>query len=421
MSKITAQQALDFHAGIEDGKPGKIGIHLTKDMSTAKGLALAYSPGVGYPCLEIQKDKENAYKYTAKGNTVAIISNGTAVLGFGDIGHLASKPVMEGKAGLLKAFANIDSIDIEVDEKDPEKLAYIISKIGETWGGINLEDIKAPECFIVEKIISENLDIPIFHDDQHGTAVVNLAGLINALKIAGKNKEDVKVVFNGAGAASTACRNLMIDYGFKAENIIVCDTKGVIYKGRKEGMNEFKEMLAIHTEKRTLQEAIEGCDVLLGLSVKDAFTNTMIKSMAKNPIIFAMANPNPEILPEQVFEIRDDAIMATGRSDYPNQVNNVLAFPYIFRAALDCRSTAISSGMKLAAAEAIAKIAQEPITQEVRDAYEGQDFTFSKEYILPKPFDKRLLKDVAVAVVKKAMEEKLAKNILNINEYEASF
>ncbi len=421
MFKVTEQQALDFHAGIEDGKPGKIGIHLTKDMSTAKGLALAYSPGVGYPCLEIQKNKENAYKYTSKGNTVAIISNGTAVLGFGDIGHLASKPVMEGKAGLLKAFANIDSIDIEIDEKDPQKLAYIISKIGDTWGGINLEDIKAPECFIVEKIVSENLDIPIFHDDQHGTAVVNLAGLINALKIVGKDKKDVKIVFNGAGAAATACRNLMVDYGFEPKNIIICDTKGVIYKGRKDGMNEFKEPLATETQKRTLEEAVENCDILLGLSAKDAFTPEMIKSMAKNPIIFAMANPNPEISPEKVLEIRSDAIIATGRSDYPNQVNNVLAFPYIFRAALDCRAIKISSKMKLAAAEAVAKIAQQPITQEVRDAYEGQNFEFSKNYILPKPFDKRLLKEVSVAVVKTALEEKLAKNILDINEYKARF
>ena len=340
---------------------------------------------------------------------MAIISNGTAVLGFGDIGYLASKPVMEGKAGLLKAFANIDSFDIEINEKNPYKLAEIIIKIGDSFGGINLEDIKAPECFIVEKLVSEALDIPVFHDDQHGTAVVNLAGLINAMQLVGKLKEEVKVVFNGAGAAATACRHLMIDYGFNENNVIVCNTKGTIYKGRTDSMNEYKQALATNTSTRTLEDAVKNCDILIGLSAEGAFTPDMIQSMAKNPIIFAMANPNPEITPEEVAKIRNDAIVATGRSDYSNQVNNVLCFPYIFRAALDCRAVKISTKMKLACAEAIAKLTHEPITQEVRDAYNGENFEFSRNYILPKPFDKRLLDVVCNAVTATAKQEGLAK------------
>lgn len=407
-------KALEFH----ESKPsGKIGIHLTKDMSTAEGLSLAYSPGVGYPCLEIQKDKENAYKYTSKGNFVAIISNGTAVLGFGDIGHLSGKPVMEGKAGLLKAFAKIDAIDIEVNEKDPYKLAEIVTKIGDTWGGINLEDIKAPECFIVEKIVDENLDIPIFHDDQHGTAIVTLAALINAIEVAGKTKENVKIVYNGAGAAAIACRNLMVDYGFKAENILMCDTTGVISSGRTDKMNEYKEKCATKTSARTLEEAIEGCDVLIGLSVKDAFTEKMIQSMAKNPIIFAMANPNPEITPEVVAKIRNDAIMATGRSDYPNQVNNVLCFPYIFRAALDGRTNKISANMKIASAIKLAEMAKLPVTEKVKKAYSGANFTFGKDYILPKPFDERLFMDISWAVLDAAQKEGIAKRHFTFDEY----
>ena len=363
--RVTEEEALRFHA---EGKPGKIEIAPTKPLTTQRDLSLAYSPGVAYPCLHIARDPSTAYDYTAKGNIVAVISNGTAVLGLGDLGALASKPVMEGKAVLFKRFADIDSIDLEVDTRDVDEFIGAVRYLGPSFGGINLEDIKAPECFIIEQRLRELMDIPVFHDDQHGTAIIAAAGLINACNLTDRTLKDVKLVVNGAGAASIACIELLKAMGVGHDNVIMCDTKGVIYQGRTEGMNQWKSAHAVKTDARTLSEAMEGADAFFGLSVKGAVTQEMVKKMAKQPIIFAMANPDPEITPEEVAEIRTDAIMATGRSDYPNQVNNVLGFPYIFRGALDTRSSTINEPMKIAAAEALAALAREDVPDEVAAA-----------------------------------------------------
>lgn len=413
--KVTKEEALAFH---RYPQPGKLATELIKPLVGGRDLALAYSPGVGYPCLEIQQNPELAYEYTSKGNFVAVISNGTAVLGFGDIGSLAGKPVMEGKSALFKRFADIDSIDIEIESRNSEEVVNIVKNIGRTWGGINLEDIKGPECFYIETKLQELLDIPVFHDDQHGTAIISLAGLINAAKLTGRKFSDMKVVVNGAGAAGISCLKMIIDYGVKPENTILCDQKGVIYKGRVEGMNEWKEKFAVETNARTLTDAFKGADVVLGLSAKGAFTKDMIQSMNKDPIIFAMANPEPEILPEEVLEIRPDAIVATGRSDYNNQINNVMCFPFLFRGALDTRASCINAKMKIAAAEAIAKLVDSAVPDEVLSAYPGKKLEFSKEYIIPTPFDPRLIVEVASEVAKAAMETGVARvKIDNIEKY----
>ena len=403
---ITNQEALEFHS---QGKPGKIGILPSKPLMTQRDLSLAYSPGVAVPCLEIEKDPDKAYDYTAKGNFVAVISNGTAVLGLGDLGALASKPVMEGKAVLFKRFADIDSIDLEVDTKDPEAFINCVRYLGPSWGGINLEDIKAPECFIIEDRLRELMDIPVFHDDQHGTAIITLAGLINAAHLTGRKFSDLKVVVNGAGAAGIACIELIKAYGVPHNNIILCDTKGVIYKGRSDGMNQWKSAHAVETSARTLAQAMIGCDVFLGLSAKGAVNQEMISAMANAPIIFAMANPDPEITPEEVKAIRSDAIVATGRSDYNNQVNNVMGFPYIFRGALDVRASTINDEMKIAAAESLANLAREHVPDEVSMAYSGKKMQYGPEYIIPVPFDPRLITTIPVAVAKAAIASKVAR------------
>lgn len=400
------EEALAFHKA----KPeGKIAIELPKPLNNQRDLSLAYSPGVAAPCIEINKDDEKVYDYTAKGNFVAVISNGTAVLGLGNLGAMASKPVMEGKAALFKRFADIDSIDIEVFTENPSEFIDSIRLIGRTWGGINLEDIKAPECFIIEKELKQALDIPVFHDDQHGTAIITAAGLINAAEIQGKDFSKLKVVVNGAGAASIACVELIKRMGIPHDNVILCDTKGPIYKGRTEGMNEWKAAHAAETSTRSLKEAMIGADVFLGLSVKGAVTKEMVAGMADKPIIFAMANPDPEILPEHIKEVRTDAIIATGRSDYPNQVNNVMGFPYIFRGALDVRATTINEEMKIAAAKAIASLAREDVPDEVSTAYAGRKLKFGSEYIIPTPFDPRLIIVVASAVAEAAIRSGVAK------------
>ena len=400
------------------GRPGKIEIIATKPLVTQRDLALAYSPGVAAPCLEIEKDPATAYDYTIKGNLVAVISNGTAVLGLGDIGALASKPVMEGKAVLFKRFADVDCIDLEVDTKDVDQFVNAVRYLGPTFGGINLEDIKAPECFIIEQRLRELMDIPIFHDDQHGTAIVSAAGLINSLHLTGRNIKDIKMVVNGAGAASIACIELVKAMGLPHENAILCDTKGVIYQGRTEGMNQWKSAHAVRTKARTLEEAMKGADVFFGLSVKGAVTKAMVQSMAAKPIIFAMANPDPEITPEDVKSVRGDAIMATGRSDYPNQINNVLGFPYIFRGALDVRASTINEQMKVAAAEALAKLAREDVPDEVDRAYSGRRLRYGPEYVMPVPFDPRLISAVSSAVAQAAMDSGVArKPIADMDEY----
>jgi malate dehydrogenase (oxaloacetate-decarboxylating)(NADP+) len=399
-------EALQFHI---QGQPGKVAMHATKPLNTQRDLALAYSPGVAIPCLEIQKNPDLAYDYTAKGNYVAVISNGTAVLGLGNLGALAGKPVMEGKSVLFKRFADIDSVDIEVATEDAEEFINAVKFLGPTWGGINLEDIKAPECFIIESKLREIMDIPVFHDDQHGTAIVSAAGIINALHISGKKFKNLKVVVNGAGAAGIACLELLKAMGLPHENAILCDTKGTIYKGRTDGMNQWKSAHAVNTKARTLAEAMKGADVFLGLSVKGAVTKEMVKSMAKNPVIFAMANPDPEITPEEVHACRNDAIVATGRSDYENQVNNVMGFPYIFRGALDVRASTINEEMKIAAAHAIASLAREHVPDEVVKAYGGRDLKFGKHYIIPTPFDARLIQVVPIAVAKAAVETGVAR------------
>ena len=384
---FTDQEALLFHS---QGRPGKLEVVATKPMATQRDLSLAYSPGVAVPVLAIAEDESRAYDYTTKGNFVAVITNGTAILGLGNLGALAAKPVMEGKAVLFKRFADIDSIDLEVSTEDPEEFINCVRFLGKSWGGINLEDIKAPECFIIEQRLRELLDIPVFHDDQHGTAIIAAAGLINALELTGRDIKTTKLVCNGAGAAGIACLELLRAIGFRPENLILCDTKGVIYEGRTDGMNQWKSGYAIKTKARTLAEAMVGADVFFGLSVKGAVTQDMVKAMAEKPIIFAMANPDPEITAEDVAEVRDDAIMATGRSDYPNQINNVLGFPYIFRGALDVRARAINMEMKIAAAHALADLAREDVPDEVAAAY-GARPKFGPDYIIPVPFDPRLI------------------------------
>jgi len=401
------EKALNYHC--MNGVPGKIEVVPTKPCLTADDLSLAYTPGVAKPVMEIAADPENAYKYTSKGNLVAVISNGTAILGLGDQGALASKPVMEGKGVLFKRFADIDVFDIELDTKDPKKIIEVVKLLEPTFGGVNLEDIKAPECFEIEQTLIKECDIPIFHDDQHGTAIISTAGLLNASEIVGKKMEDLKIVFNGAGSAGVSCSKMFESAGAKRENITMCDSKGVIYKGRVERMTPEKIDLAIETEARTLAEAMVGADVFMGLSVADCVTPEMLLSMAKDPIVFAMSNPNPEIGYEVAVATRDDVIMATGRSDFPNQINNVLGFPFIFRGAMDVRATKISEGMKMAAAKALAALAKEPVPEEVSAAYDGRKFSFGRDYIVPKPFDKRVIEWEAVAVAKAACEEGLAK------------
>lgn len=413
---ITNEEALRFHT--RDGKPGKVSMTPTKPLMTQRDLSLAYSPGVAVPCEEIAKDPAKAYDYTAKGNYVAVISNGTAVLGLGNLGALASKPVMEGKSVLFKRFADIDSVDVEVDTADADEFINAVKYLGPSWGGINLEDIGSPECFIIEEKLKELMDIPVFHDDQHGTAIICAAGIINAAEITGRKIKDLKVVLNGAGAAGISCVKLLKLMGVPHENVICCDRNGVIYEGRTEGMNQWKSPLAVPTKARTLKEALKGADVFLGLSVAGAVSKDMVKDMAKQPIIFAMANPVPEILPEEAREACPDAIIATGRSDYPNQVNNVMGFPYIFRGALDVRATNINEEMKLAAAEALAKLAKEAVPDEVLSAYSGRKLEFGPEYIIPTPFDPRLIVAVPAAVAKAAMETGVAqKPIKDMNEY----
>jgi len=400
------QDALDYHAS---GRKGKIEVVSTKPCTTSRDLSLAYTPGVAAPCLEIKDNPEDAYQYTAKGNLVAVLSNGTAVLGLGNIGALAGKPVMEGKGVLFKRFSDIDVFDIEVNTEDPEEVIKVCRLLEPTFGGINLEDIKAPECFHIEEELKKCMNIPVFHDDQHGTAIITSAALLNALHIVKKKIGKVRVVVNGAGAAAIACANLIITLGVKREHITMCDSKGVIYKGRTEGMNRYKERFAADTPFRVLGEAVAAADVLLGLSVKGAFSGEMIRKMARDPVIFAMANPDPEITPEEVKAVRDDAIMATGRSDYPNQVNNVLGFPFIFRGALDVRATAINEEMKIAAVHALAQLAREDCPDSVCRAYGNVKFTFGRDYIIPKPFDPRALLRVAPAVAGAAMDSGVAR------------
>ena len=408
MAKVTKEDALRYHA---EGKPGKIEVIPTKPYSTQADLSLAYSPGVAEPCLEIQKNPLDAYKYTAKGNLVAVISNGTAVLGLGNIGAMAGKPVMEGKGLLFKIFAGIDVFDIEVDEKDPQKFIETVKAIAPTFGGINLEDIKAPECFEIETRLKNELDIPVMHDDQHGTAIISGAGLINALEVAGKKIEDVKIVVNGAGAASISCTKLYVMLGARKENIIMCDSKGVISTKRTD-LNEAKREFATDRDVRTLQEAVVGADVFLGLSVANVLTQDMVRSMNDNPIVFALANPNPEISYADAMASREDIIFATGRSDYPNQINNVLGFPYIFRGALDVRAKAINEEMKLAAVHAIAQLAKEPVPDVVNAAYQLKRTTFGRDYILPKALDPRLLTRVSSAVAKAAIESGVSRKTI---------
>ena len=406
------KEALDFHI---KGKSGKIEIHSSKPLTTKRDLSLAYSPGVAAPVREIAKNPDLAYDYTSKGNLVAVISNGSAILGLGNLGSLASKPVMEGKAVLFKRFADIDSIDIEIDSSDVKSIIDTIKNISGTFGGINLEDIAAPDCFIIEQKLKEVLDIPVFHDDQHGTAIITTAALINALDISKKKIGDVKIVVNGAGASAQACTNLFKSSGVKKENIIMCDRKGVIYKGRKN-VDQFKSAHAADTELRTLEEAIKNADVFLGLSAKNVVSKNMVKSMAKNPIIFACANPDPEIKPEDILEVRSDAIIATGRSDYPNQVNNLIGFPYIFRGALDVRAKEINEEMKVAAAKAIALLARDDVPDEVVSAYGGERPRYGKEYIIPSTFDPRLISVIPSAVADAAMRSGAAR--IKINDLE---
>jgi malate dehydrogenase (oxaloacetate-decarboxylating)(NADP+) len=406
---FTEDEALAFHAG---PKPGKIAIVPTKPMASARDLSLAYSPGVAVPVRAIAANPDAVYDYTAKGNLVAVITNGTAILGLGDLGALASKPVMEGKAVLFKRFADVDAIDIELDTHEVDELIGAIRYLGPTFGGINLEDIKAPECFMVEARLKELMDIPVFHDDQHGTAIICAAGIINALQLTERKIADIKVVVNGAGAAGIACLELLKTMGLPNANALLCDSKGVVWRGRTDGMNQWKSAHAIETAARSLEDAIKGCDVFLGLSVKGAVTQDMVKTMAKAPIIFAMANPDPEITPEDVKAVRPDAIIATGRSDYPNQVNNVLGFPYIFRGALDVRAREINLPMKIAAAEALAALAREDVPDEVATAYRGARPSYGADYIIPSPFDPRLISRVSAAVAAAAIKTGVARHAI---------
>jgi len=416
-NRVTAEEALAYHM---NPTPGKYEITASKPMATQRDLSLAYSPGVAVPVEAIAERPETAYDYTTKGNMVAVISNGTAILGLGNLGALASKPVMEGKAVLFKRFADVNAIDIELDTEDPEEIIKAISLMGPTFGGINLEDIKAPECFIIEQRLKEVMDIPVFHDDQHGTAVICAAGLINALELSGKRIGDVRIVLNGAGAAGIACLELLKSMGAQHDNCIMCDTKGVIYQGRTEGMNQWKSAHAARTDARTLDEAMTGADVFLGVSAKGAVTADMVASMAPNPVIFAMANPDPEITPEEAHAVRPDAIVATGRSDYPNQVNNVLGFPYLFRGALDIHARAINDEMKIACAEALAKLARADVPDEVAMAY-GRKLSFGRDYIIPTPFDPRLIHVIPPAVARAGMKTGVARRpIVDMAGYELS-
>ncbi len=404
MAEDIKQAALDYH---EHPVPGKLSVTITKPTATARDLSLAYSPGVAEPCREIAKDPENAYRYTGKGNLVAVISDGSAILGLGNLGPLASKPVMEGKGLLFKRFAGINSVDVEVESESPQAFIDTVARIANTYGGINLEDIKAPECFEIERQLIERCNIPVFHDDQHGTAIVTATGLLNALELQGKDLETAKIVCLGAGAAATACMKLIIACGAKPENIYVLDRKGVIHSGRDD-LNQFKTMFAIETDKRTLDDAIEGADVFIGVSGPDLFSAEQLSKMAPNPVVFACSNPDPEISPELAHQTRDDLIMATGRSDYPNQVNNVLGFPFIFRGALDVRATKINEEMKVAAVHALKDLAKEAAPADVVAAYGGSALSFGKDYILPKPMDARLLNVVSAAVAKAAVDSGVA-------------
>jgi len=414
-NKILGQEALRMHA---KGRPGKLEVRATKPLTTQRDLTLAYSPDVAAPCLEIHRDPDLAYDYTAVGNIVAIVSNGTAVLGLGNIGALAAKPVMEGKSVLFKRFADVDGFNVEVHSEDVDEIVETVKRFGPSFGGINLEDIKAPECFIIEQRLREELDIPVFHDDQHGTAIITAAGLINALELTNRKIDRFSMVINGAGSASIACAELFINMGMPRKNIIMCDSKGVIYKGRKEGMNQWKSAYASSTKARTLEEALAGADCFIGLSVAGAMTQEMALSMAAKPLIFAMANPDPEITPEQVREVRDDAIIATGRSDYPNQINNVLGFPYIFRGALDVHASTINDDMKIAAANALAELAREDVPDEVDAAYAGSHLRYGPDYLIPAPFDPRLITAVPQAVARAAMDSGVARRpIIDMDAY----
>jgi malate dehydrogenase (oxaloacetate-decarboxylating)(NADP+) len=415
MNKVTKEEALLYHSRC---RQGKVEVIPTKPYFTQNDLSLAYTPGVAYPCLEIEKNPEDAYKYTAKGNLVAVISNGTAVLGLGDIGTLAGKPVMEGKGLLFKVFADVDVFDIEVDEKDPAKLIEFCRQIAPTFGGINLEDIKAPECFEVETELKRLLDIPVFHDDQHGTAIISAAGLLNSLEITGKKIENIKIVVCGAGAAAISCSRLYVSLGVNRENIVMVDTKGVINRKRKD-LNKYKQEFITDRELDTLEQAVKDADLFLGLSAANLMSKKMLASMAKNPIVFAMANPDPEISFEDAMATRNDLIFATGRSDYPNQINNVLGFPFIFRGALDVRASTINEEMKLAASKALASLAKEPVPDEVTKAYNVDKLVFGKDYIIPKPLDPRLISRVASAVARAAIETGVARHIISdFRDYE---
>ncbi|MGD8402978.1 MAG: NADP-dependent malic enzyme [Anaerolineales bacterium] len=415
MATFTREDALEYHR--LKGKPGKVAIVPTKPMDTQRDLSLAYSPGVAEPVLEVEKDAELAYEYTSKGNLVGVVSNGTAILGLGDRGALASKPVMEGKGVLFKKFADIDVFDIEVNSHDPDEIIKVVAAISPTFGGINLEDIKAPECFYIEEELKKMLDIPVFHDDQHGTAIISSAALANSLELVGKKHEDVQLVISGAGASAISCAELAISWGVKRENIMLCDSRGVVYQGRTEGMNKYKERFVVDTDARTLEDAVRGADVFYGLSIANVLTPEMVKSMADDPIIFAMANPDPEIKPELAHEARKDVIIATGRSDYPNQVNNVLGFPFIFRGALDVRAKAINEEMKLAASQALAALAKEDVPDSVLRAYGMESLKFGRDYIIPTPLDPRVLLWEAPAVAKMAMETGVARKKIDIEEY----
>jgi malate dehydrogenase (oxaloacetate-decarboxylating)(NADP+) len=414
-ARVTAEEALALHS---EGRPGKLEIRLTKPLSTARDLSLAYSPGVAEPCLHIARDPALAYDYTSKGNFVAVISNGTAVLGLGNLGALASKPVMEGKAALFKRFADVDSIDLCVDTEDVDAFVNAVRYLAPSFGGINLEDIKAPECFVIEQRLREIMPIPVFHDDQHGTAIVAAAGLINACHLTGRELTSTKVVINGAGAAAIACAELVKAMGIRPENLILCDTKGVVWRGRPEGMNQWKSAHAVTTDRRTLHQALEGADVFFGLSVKGAVTPDMLRAMADKPILFAMANPDPEITPDEARAVRPDCIIATGRSDYPNQVNNVLGFPFIFRGALDVRASTINDQMKIAAAQALAQLAREDVPEEVAGAGAGKSLRFGPDYIIPNAFDPRLIRRVSPAVARAAIESGVARRpIMDLARY----
>jgi len=415
MAKITREDALEYHR--LKGKPGKIEVVPTKPMETQRELGLAYTPGVAEPVLEIEKNPEDAYEYTSKGNLVAVLSNGTAILGLGDRGALAAKPVMEGKGVLFKKFADVDVFDIEVDSHDPEEIIRVAKAIAPTFGGINLEDIKAPECFYIEETLKGMLDIPVFHDDQHGTAIISSAGLANALEIVGKKHEEIRIVISGAGAAAISCAELAIKWGVKRENITLCDSKGVIYKGRTVNMNKYKERFLVDTDARTLADALRGADVFYGLSIANVMTPEMVKSMAPDPLIFAMANPDPEIRPELAKEARKDVIIATGRSDFANQINNVLGFPFIFRGALDVRAKQINDDMKFAASKALAALTKEDVPDSVIRAYGGESIKFGRDYIIPKPFDPRVLLWESPAVAEMAMKTGMARKKIDLDEY----